>query len=445
MAEPRKISSFDPTLVEPKWSTYIPYLPTTRQQMFLLLNGEEALFGGAAGGGKSVALLMAALQYVDVPGYSALLLRRTYQDLSQPRALMDLSKEWLSPTDARWSEAKKQWRFPSNATLSFGYLESENDKYQYQSAAYNFIGFDELTQFLETQYTYLFSRLRRLVTQNVPLRMRAASNPGGVGHDWVKKRFVDTKTRHPGSVFIKSLLDDNPHLDRESYNRTLQNLDSVTRRQLRLGDWTARGATSMFSRMWFPVVNGYTKEHCDHLRYWDTAATRGAGDYSCGTKVARDRRTGQVYVVDVERFRESPGKVELRMLQTAILDGYGTTIYIQEEPGSAGKGWVSSIARHTLSGFEVRGDPNTPTKSKAAKAKPLSAAAESGHVSVVAGAWNEDFFDELELFTENPEDYETDDQVDATAGAFNKITRKAHQLVHHQPGARIHAGQLYGR
>lgn len=427
-------------------SEFIPELPHPRQQMFLLLDCQEALFGGAAGGGKSIALLMAALQYVDVPGYAALLLRRTYQDLSQPRALMDISKQWLTNTAARWNESKKEWRFPSGAVIRFGYLESENDKYQYQSAAYNFIGFDELTQFLETQYTYLFSRLRRTTDQDIPLRMRAASNPGGVGHDWVKKRFVDPKTRKPGTVFIKSLLDDNPSLDRASYNATLQNLDPITRRQLRLGDWTARSATSMFSRIWFPIVKGFPREHCDVCRYWDTAATRGAGDYSCGVKMARDRRTGLYYIADVRRIRETPQKVELHMLQCAIEDGYGTTVYIQEEPGSAGKGWVSSISRHTLSGFEVRGDPNTPTKSKAVKARAFSAGAEAQHINVVEGAWNEDFFDELELFTEDPEEYDTDDQVDAAAGAYNRLSRRSiANIVHNQPSVSFSLGRLYGR
>ena len=122
----------------------------------------ETLYGGAAGGGKSDWLLMSALDYVDVPGYAALLLRRTYQDLAKPGALIDRAHSWLHQTDARWNEQKKQWRFPSGAVIDFGYLEQANDVYQYQSAEYQMVGFDELTQFEEPQYLYLFSRLRRL-------------------------------------------------------------------------------------------------------------------------------------------------------------------------------------------------------------------------------------------------------------------------------------------
>lgn len=95
-------------------------------------------YGGAAGGAKSSALLMAALEFVDVKGYAAVLLRRTYADLSKPGALMDRAHQWLRGTSAKWNEQKKQWTFPSGATLTFGYLENENDKYQYQGAEYQF-------------------------------------------------------------------------------------------------------------------------------------------------------------------------------------------------------------------------------------------------------------------------------------------------------------------
>ncbi|USK77743.1 terminase large subunit domain-containing protein [Peribacillus frigoritolerans] len=162
---------------------YIPNKPTIKQMEFLLLKDKEALYGGAAGGGKSDALLMAALQYVHVPDYAAILFRRTYKDLSMPGALMDRAHNWLDTTDAHWKEATKQWIFPSGATLNFAYLATENDKYNYQGPEFQFVGFDELTQFEESQYRYLFSRLRRLQGSKVPIRARVSSNPGGRGHD----------------------------------------------------------------------------------------------------------------------------------------------------------------------------------------------------------------------------------------------------------------------
>lgn len=144
--------------------------------------GQEGLLGGSAGPGKSSGLLMAALQYVQYPSYSALLLRRSFKDLSLPGALMDRAFDWLSDTDAKWDDLTKSWSFPSGATLTFGYLEAERDKFRYQGSNYQFVGFDELSQFLESQYLYLFSRLRRLEGSPIPIRMRGASNPGDVGH-----------------------------------------------------------------------------------------------------------------------------------------------------------------------------------------------------------------------------------------------------------------------
>ena len=236
------------------WTHYIPHKPTSKQLAFLLLDNSEALYGGAAGGGKSDALLMAALQYVDDPTYSALLLRRSYADLALPGALMDRAKEWLMPTDARWKESSKTWTFPSGATLSFGYLEHTGDEYRYQSTEFAFIGFDELTQFEEKQYRYMFSRLRRLADSSVPLRMRTASNPGGIGHEWVRSRFIDEDPLKSRRVFISARLPDNPYLDQEAYIDSLNQLDPITRRQLLQGDWTARQPGNLFHREWFDVV-----------------------------------------------------------------------------------------------------------------------------------------------------------------------------------------------
>ncbi len=228
-----------------------PHSPTPPQHAFLWLDCFEALYGGAAGGGKSDALLMAALQYVDQPHYNALILRKTFADLALPGAIMDRSKEWLAGTsDARWSEIEKTWRFPSGATLTFGYLQTTNDKYRYQGADFHYIGFDELTQFDEADYVYLASRIRKAEGDVVPLRLRGATNPGGRGHRWVKRRFIDKQPRENdptdtpekcrARVFIPAKLADNPHIDQDAYRMALDLLDPETRAQLLDGDWEAR-------------------------------------------------------------------------------------------------------------------------------------------------------------------------------------------------------------
>ena len=214
---------------------WCPHTPHPKQAEFLALDCREALYGGAAGGGKSDALLMGALQHVDTPGYNGIIFRRTYADLALPGAIMDRAHQWLSPTRAHWDGNKKQWRFPSGARVTFGYLQTGTDRYRYQGAEFQFVAFDELTQFEERDYLYLFSRLRAAQGMNIPLRMRAASNPGGQGHDWVHSRFVTgaDATRR----FVPALMQDNPSLDSVQYRIGLSELDSVTRRQLEEGVW----------------------------------------------------------------------------------------------------------------------------------------------------------------------------------------------------------------
>ncbi len=214
---------------------FIPHTPYPKQAEFLALSCLEALYGGAAGGGKSDALLMAALEYVHVPGYAALLLRRTFADLILPDALIPRSMEWLTGTGAKWNESKHEWTFPSGATLTFGYCDSPKDVYRYQGAAVQFFGIDELTQWTERPYRYLMSRLRKPEGSPVPLRVRCSANPGGVGHEWVKRRFVESSD--PECRFVPALLVDNPSVDEASYRASLAILDSSTRRQLEEGIW----------------------------------------------------------------------------------------------------------------------------------------------------------------------------------------------------------------
>ncbi len=273
--------------VTPKMTPYIIETPTPKQQAFLLLDCKEAMYGGAAGPGKSSALLMAALQYVDVPGYAALILRRTYADLALPGAIMDRSHLWLQETDAHWSSSDKTWTFPSGATLTFGYLANENDKYRYQSAEFQAICFDELTQFTATQYTYLFSRLRRKINVDVPLRMRVASNPGGDGHGWVYDRFMPDLSpeaaahrRLTGRIFVPGRMTDNPHIDQAAYRESLSELDDITRQQLEEGLWVTDASARPFDREWWRGQNRYAPGSPLHRivgRYhsYDTATTAG--------------------------------------------------------------------------------------------------------------------------------------------------------------------------
>ncbi len=417
------------------WTSYIPHKPTPKQLAFLLLDNQEALYGGAAGGGKSDALLMAALQYINVPGYSALLLRRTYTDLSLPGALMDRAKTWLMPSGAKWRDGLKTWEFPGGGTITFGYLEKAADEYRYQSTEFQFVGFDELTQFTETQYRYLFSRLRRSYEVDVPLRMRSASNPGGPGHEWVRERFIDAQGAVEGRIFIPASLPDNPYLDQEAYLESLNQLDPVTRQQLLLGDWSARQPGSLFKREWFGIVDELPVMRTRSIRYWDLAATPlRAGndpDYTAGVRVDYGA-DGLYYVVDVQRMRGTPGEVEALINQTAMMDGSGTQIYIEQEPGASGVNTIYHYVTRVLPDYTVRGQ--RATGSKVERAGPVSSQAEVGNVRLLRGAWLGPFLDEVEAFPLGRHD----DQVDGLSGAFMRL-RSMHSpepLVHQLIGTR---------
>lgn len=378
---------------------------------FLLAPEKEVLYGGAAGGGKSYAILMAALQYVQYPGYSALVLRRTLKELeSPPNGLLVVAKDWLSGTTAKPTDGGRIWTFPSGATLTFGYLETEDDKYRYQGSEYQFIGFDELTQFTQTQYEYLFSRLRKTTDNLCPSRMRSTSNPGGKGHLWVKEMFIAGKG--PDRQFIPALLTENPYLDQADYINSLMHLDPVTRAQLLKGDWDIQVAGNFFKRQWFELVDSYPR-HARSLRFWDMAATK-EGDYTVGARVAL--ADGVYYVLDLKRARETPGEVAQLVRQTAELDGKDVAVRMEEEPGSAGVSMIHHYATQVLVGFDFKGIRTTGDKVN--RAGPVSSASEHGNVKLVRGPWNGAFLDECVLFPQG----EHDDQVDAVSGAVHALT-----------------------
>jgi len=371
---------------------------------------------------NSDALLMAALQYVDVPFYAALIVRSTYKDLSLPDAIMSRSKEWLMNSDAHWSEQEKTWTFPSGAKLVFGHLDGPNDHYQYQSAAFQFIGIDEASQLRWNQIMYLFSRVRKTdKVISVPLRVRLASNPGGTSHDQIKERYIDSKTRKEDTIFIPAWLEDNPYLDQESYDDMLNQLDHVTRKQLREGNWDVTLEGNLFQRHWFNFV-GACPVQARKLRWWDLAATdpkvekgKGWADYTVGIKMSMNK-DGLVCIEDIVRERLSPLDVEKLIVQTAELDGRDTDIWMEQEPGSSGKANVDRY-RRLLAGFTFHSE--RPTGGKSEYARPFSAYAEAGNVSILRGLQHiMAFLAELDEFPIGSHD----DMVDATSKAFSKLT-----------------------
>lgn len=322
-----------------KQRDYSPHTPTPRQGEFLAREELESLYGGAAGGGKSDALLMAALKCVDQPNYAAIIFRRTYTDLSLPGAVMDRAREWLQNTDAKWNDKEKRWTFPSGASLTFGYLESENDKFRYQSAEFQFIGWDELTQFTETQYTYLLSRLRRLAGSKIPIRCRAASNPGGIGHEWVKARFVTGDGSRP---FVPAKLDDNPHTDQVEYRKALAQLDTTTRAQLEQGLWIRSLGGLVYPFTEHNVVDALpNRPDWEYVLSVDFGASQINPSTSIGVTAYSFSLPDEVYKVRTELSAGmTPSKIAGRIKE---LEGsYDFTSYIGDQ-GALGIGYINEF------------------------------------------------------------------------------------------------------
>lgn len=219
----------------------------------------EALYGGAAGGGKSDALVCEALRQVHIPYYKALILRKTFPQLAE---LIDKTLNYYPRAfpKARYNSSSHTWTFPSGAKVIFGSMQHTKDRTRYQGQAYDFIAFDELTHFTFEEYSYLFSRNR----PNGPgtrVYIRSTANPGGIGHGWVKERFITAappmttiwtevdvdfpdgrrEKRRQSRIFVPSSVFDNPALLKNSpdYVTRLASMPEAERKALLYGDWNS--------------------------------------------------------------------------------------------------------------------------------------------------------------------------------------------------------------
>ena len=215
------------------------------QTDFLAAPEIDVLYGGAAGGGKSYAMLVDPLRYAHRAAHRALILRRSMPEL---RELIDKSRELYPQAfpGCKFREVEKLWNFPSGAKVEFGFLERDADVYRYQGQAYSWIGFDEITHLpTEFSWNYLASRLRTTDSEIKPY-LRCTANPGGIGAHWVKKRYVTPMIPNEpfegadglSRKFIPARLEDNPYLSYDGrYEKMLQALPEVQRRQLLEGNW----------------------------------------------------------------------------------------------------------------------------------------------------------------------------------------------------------------
>jgi hypothetical protein len=233
------------------------YKPFERQQQFHDSKAKNRLFGGAAGPGKTKALLWeAVLQANSVAGADTLLLRRTYPELEMS-LLQEFRRNVPRKSYRNFNDSKRVVTWHNGSTTRFGYCRNENDVYQYQGAEFLFIGFDELTHFTLKQWQFLSSRNRCAIPGSFPC-MAGGSNPGNIGHAWVKKLFIDKKAA-PGMErpdlydpadydFIPAKLSDNPiYANDTNYRKTLELLPGPLRKAFLEGDW------NVFAGQYFDV------------------------------------------------------------------------------------------------------------------------------------------------------------------------------------------------
>ena len=360
---PYALSCLESALV----SGYIPHEPFDLQTKVLLLDVEDMLIGGAAGGSKSESALMLGLQYVNEPNYHGLIIRRTYRDLKGANSLLDRCEHWLSrhikDGVVHYDRIDKRFTFPSGSTLDFGYLSNDSDLMNYQGSEYQTIIIDEASQLPEKHIRYMHSRLRKTTENDVPLRFILASNPGAVSNDFLRDTYVEGP-----KAFIPMTYRDNPYINNDEYEKQLNYLPEVTRRQLMNGEW------NVYDGSWL-LVTHEEYENClqplpdDKLLFSvvgvDSAST-GQDKFAC-TLISL-YQTGLMWLSDMVATRKMNQEEILFTFLEQHQDKNIKLIAFEREPGSdstfAKKYWQGLLPEYNVVDFSPQG-------SKFVRARPV--------------------------------------------------------------------------
>lgn len=318
--------------------------PQERQRVFLSRPEYEVLYGGAAGGGKSDAMLIEALRQVGIPHYKGIIFRKTYKQLEE---LIDRSRTLYGAAfpRARYNSTAHCWQFPSGAKVYFGNMQRVADRTNYQGKAYDFIGFDELTHFTWDEYSYMFSR-NRPTGPGTRVYMRATANPGGIGHGWVKERFITAapagktvwelanihmpdgsiKKMQRSRTFIPSTVFDNRALleNDPQYLASLAMLPEAERQALLYGNWDSfsgqvftewRNDPDHYTdRLWTHVVEPFPVPK--HWRIWRSFDFGYSKPFSVGWYTADEQ--GKIYRIKEYYGCTGTPNVGLRLDPSAI-------------------------------------------------------------------------------------------------------------------------------
>lgn len=251
--------------------------PYPKQWEFYKSRTRYTAYGGARGGGKSDVARSKAIALCAVhPGIQILFMRRTYPEIKENHLLP--ASQILNGI-AKYSGIDKAFRFPNGSRLKFGYCRNDSDLLQYQGQAYDVIFLEECTQFPENVFLTMTesNRSSGMMQEYFPPRMYFTCNPGGVGHAWFKRLFVDRDfrpTENPDDYkFIQASVYDNPWLMKNSpdYVRALENLPEQRKKAMLYGDW------DVFEGQYFPEFQTSTHvckpfaipEHWKRYRVFD--------------------------------------------------------------------------------------------------------------------------------------------------------------------------------
>lgn len=462
--------------------------PCSEKQKLILMDDttDMLLCGGGAGGGKSHTCLTKALKYINDPAARVMILRRSYPNLKLSGGLIDESKGIYSHFDGEYRIQPMMWVFPNGATIQFAAVPDDLSEWQGLQATNILI--DEAAEWTEEEVLFLLSRLRGAKYKgHINITMTCNPSRESFLYNWVEyslepetgiprigtedivRYFInvggkvyfentveDLWEKHgkplgllrkppeearPGEAvfiplsfrFIPLTIYDNPILlkNNPQYLANLLSQPRVNQMRYLHGSWTARAEGSgRFRREWVEVVKHPPAKVIGRRRSWDFAAsipseTNRDPDWTAGVRMSR-ARDGYYYVEHVERFRKlSDGvlKSTIDCVKSDQLMDQNIKATIPKDPGAGGKAansfYLKALAE---AGIYAKSIPISGHNGKLQRFLPFCTLAEAGWVRVVEGDWNEAWFTELELF--EGERNQKDDQVDATADAFNDLCKE---------------------
>lgn len=437
------------------------------QTKFLATPVDIAIYGGSAGGGKTWALLLEPLRHVNNGKFGAVFFRQTFRQIKQEGGMWDESENIYPYLGGDPKLNTMKWEFPSGASVSFAYLQHEEDKKNYDGAQIPLICFDQLERFSETQFWYMLARNRSV--SGVRPYIRGTCNPDA--DSWLAKFlewYIDQDTgyaipersgiiryfirinnqtfwsdrangfpNNPGIfplsfTFIPANVYDNKILLRKNpeYLANLMALDHIEKERLLRGNWKIKAATGkLYNREWFTIVPAAPSGGIV-CRFWDFAATekkikKPDPDFTAGTRIRFVN--GSYWIEHSTWFQDSPLNTEKRFLNLTIQEWHESKqknfqykCRWELEGGSASLRDAARMIK-TLTekcpGIDARGIRSQ--EDKILRGKEFSAQSEAGNVFIIAGVWNNDYLNNLH----SQPDAAHDDIPDSTNGAFNELNR----------------------